>query len=65
MASTTDYSSDAEHPAVEDHAGHGPGTEGYVDFDEYIELHDEIFGMMQELYNQIDNAAFTDAFRKT
>jgi hypothetical protein len=39
------------------------GKRCLVDFDEYVELHDEILGMMQELYNQIDNAAFTNAFR--
>src|SRR5580704_11159086 len=43
MASTTDHSSGAELPAVDDAAAHGPdahgpGTEGYVDFDEYIEI---------------------------
>ncbi len=43
MASTTDYSSDAEDPAADESAAHGPaahgpGTEGYVDFDEYIEI---------------------------
>ncbi len=38
MASTTDHSSDADHPALDAPAAHGPGPEGYVDFDEYIEI---------------------------
>ena len=40
------------------------GEHCLVDIDEYIELHDEMLGMMQELYNQIENSAFTDAYRK-
>jgi hypothetical protein len=35
-----------------------------VGFDEYIELHDEMLGMMQDFYNQVDNQAFTGAYRK-
>jgi hypothetical protein len=31
---------------------------------EYIDLHDEVIGMMQDFYNQIENSAFTDAYRK-
>jgi hypothetical protein len=34
-----------------------------IGFQEYLDLHDEVIGMMQELYNQIDNAAFTGAYR--
>jgi hypothetical protein len=30
---------------------------------EYLELHDEMIGIMQELFNQIDNAAVTRAYR--
>jgi hypothetical protein len=40
------------------------GKDCFVDFDEYLELHDEVIGMMQDLYNQIENSAFTNAFRK-
>lgn len=34
-----------------------------VDFAEYMSMHDEIVDMMQEFYDQVDNAAFTRAFR--
>ena len=30
---------------------------------EYMNLHEEIVGMMQVFYNQIDNAAITAAYR--
>ncbi|MCY2992232.1 MAG: MAE_28990/MAE_18760 family HEPN-like nuclease [Planctomycetota bacterium] len=36
-----------------------------VDFDEYVSLHEEILGMMQDFYNQIDNCANLGAFRST
>lgn len=34
-----------------------------VSFEEYINLHDEVLNMMQDFYNQVDNAAFTGAHR--
>lgn len=34
-----------------------------VGFDEYLQLHDEMLGIMQDFYNQIDNAAFSGAYR--
>jgi MAE_28990/MAE_18760-like HEPN len=33
-----------------------------VSHGEYLDLHDEILGIMQELRNQIENAAFTGAY---
>ena len=35
-----------------------------VDFDEYLNLHDEILGIMQDFYNQVENSAFTGAYKK-
>lgn len=32
---------------------------------EYIELHDEVLAMMQDFYNQIENSAITEAYKKT
>jgi len=40
------------------------GQHSLVDFDEYLDLHDEMLGIMQDFYNQIDNAAFTGAYRR-
>ena len=34
-----------------------------VQFDEYIDLHDEILGIMSDFYNQIDNAALLGSYR--
>ncbi len=34
-----------------------------VDFDEYIDLHDEMIGIMQDFYNQIDNSANRGTYR--
>ena len=33
-----------------------------VDFNEYIDLHDEVVGMMNDFYNQIENAAITGGY---
>jgi hypothetical protein len=34
-----------------------------MDTDTYLSLHDDIFGMMQDFYNQVDNAALLNAYR--
>jgi len=34
-----------------------------VQYAEYIDLHDEVLAMMQDFYNQVDNSAFTHAYR--
>ena len=34
-----------------------------VSHGDYLDLHDEVLGIMQELQNQIENAAFTGAYR--
>jgi hypothetical protein len=39
------------------------GEDCLVSYDEYIGLHDEILGIMQTLYNLIENAAMTEAYR--
>ena len=39
------------------------GQYSLVDLDEYVELQGEVQGMMQDLYNQIDNQAFTNAYQ--
>jgi hypothetical protein len=41
------------------------GQHSLVNLDEYLELHDEVQGIMQDLYNQIENLAFTGAYRRT
>jgi hypothetical protein len=35
-----------------------------VGFDEYVDLHGEVLGIMQDFYNQVDNAASTGQYRK-
>jgi hypothetical protein len=41
------------------------GQFSVIDLEEYLTLHDEVHAMMQDFYNQIDNLAFTRAYRKT
>ena len=40
------------------------GQYSLVSLDEYLDLHNEVHGMMQDLYDQIDNLAFTGAYQK-
>ena len=35
-----------------------------VNFKEYMDLHEEILGIMQDFYNQVENSAFTGAYRR-
>ncbi len=35
-----------------------------VSFAEYIDLHDEVLGIMQDFYNQVENSAFSGGYRK-
>jgi hypothetical protein len=35
-----------------------------VDLNEYLSLHEEVHGVMQDFYNQIDNLAFTGSYQK-
>jgi hypothetical protein len=39
------------------------GKRALVDFDEYLTLHDEVFGMMQTFYNLVENSAITGTYR--
>jgi len=39
------------------------GRHLFVTFAEYMDLHEEVFGMMQDFFNQIENAANTGAYR--
>jgi hypothetical protein len=40
------------------------GRYSLVGFEEYLELHDEMYGIMQDFYNQIENSAFLGSYRK-
>ena len=40
------------------------GEDCLVGHDEYIELHDQMLGIMQELYDLIENSAVTEAYRR-
>jgi hypothetical protein len=35
-----------------------------VGFDEYLELHDEIVILMQDFYNQVENAALLGSYKR-
>ena len=39
------------------------GQYSLVDFAEYLNLHDEMLGIMQDFYNQVDNSAYTGSFK--
>jgi hypothetical protein len=39
------------------------GEFAMVSFDEYLDLHGEMFGIMMDFYNQVDNAAYTGAYK--
>jgi hypothetical protein len=41
------------------------GQQAMVSYDEYIDLHDEMLTIMQDFYNQVDNAAYTGGYRRT
>lgn len=43
------------------HIAHGKTS--LVDVDDYLSLHDEVQSMMQDFYNQVENAASVNAFR--
>jgi hypothetical protein len=36
-----------------------------IDTQEYLGIHDDIFGMMQDFYNQVDNASVSLAYRRS
>jgi MAE_28990/MAE_18760-like HEPN len=39
------------------------GQHSLVDLSEYLDLHGEVHGIMQDFYNQIDNQVFTGAYQ--
>lgn len=41
------------------------GQYSMVSYSEYLDLHDEVIGIMQTFYNQVDNSAYTEAYRQT
>lgn len=49
--------------ARRNHIAHGDDLS--IGPDDYVALQQEVFGMMQDFYNQVGNAAFTRAYRRT